>query len=193
MKRTLMMLVAVLALTAVASVQAADVKVEIKERDAAQNLVPAQNIKYSIANSDGAVVVDGEGSDIAFNAAEGNYELTVEQAAEQVRYGSAVMAVPAEGDIFIYEITDAGLVLIEEDDDDKAGVILGDAAPSVVPQPVALAQPMPCVPALPPQGIPTMTAGGNWGVLALVGALVATAVALGVDDDCPCCVTPVQR
>lgn len=191
MKRTLMMLVAVLAMAAVASVQAADVQVELKNRDAAQNLVPAQNVKYSIANADGEIVMDGDGSEIAFSAPEGHYEITVEQAKgdDQPRYGSAVMNVPPQGDLFIYEITDAGLVLIEEDDDDKAAVIVN--GPATIPNiPAMPAQPVPC---LPPQGIPTMTAGGNWGVLALIGALVATAVALGVDDDCPCCVTPVQR
>jgi len=189
MKHTLMMLVAVLAMAAVASVQAADVKIELKNRDAEQNLVPAQNVKYSIANADGAIVADGEGSEIALDVAEGNYEITVEQtnAADQVRYGSAGMNVPAQGDTFVYEITDAGLVLIEEDDDDKGAVVWnGPSKIANLPRPTS-------VPQLPQPGVPTMTYGNNWGVLALVGALVATAVALGVDDDTPCACTPVQR
>lgn len=184
-----MMLVAVLAMAAVASVQAADVQVEIKERNAERQLVPAQNVKYSIANADGVVVADGEGSEVAFSAPAGGYEITVEQlkADNQARYGSAVMNVPVEGKKYIYEITDVGLILIE-DDDDKAGVLWdGPSKISNLPRTTTCAQ-------LPQQCVPTMTAGNNWGVLALVGALVATAISLGVDDDRPPhFVTPVQR
>ena len=193
MKRTLMMLAAVLALATVASVQAADVKIEIKERDANQKLVAAQNIKYSVANADGAIVANGEKSDFAMDVAEGNYEITVEQkaVADHVRYGAAAFVVPAAGDDFIFELTDSGLRLVEEDDDKGAVVLPG--------KPIAHAavRPLPQLPQLPPQ-VPTTGAvysGNNWGVLGLAGALVATAIALGVDDDCdcPCPVTPCQR
>jgi len=193
MKRTLMMLVAVLAMAAVASVQAADVKIEFKNRDSEQKLVPAQSVKYSIANADGAIVADGEGSEITLNVAEGNYEITVEQtkAADQARYGSAVLNVPAQGDTFVYEITDAGLILIEEDDDKSAVAWKEPMKIANLPRSTNVSQ----LPQFPQQGgVPTMTSGNNWGILALVGALVATAVALGVDDDGPAPgVTPVQR
>ena len=190
MKRTLMMLVAVLALTAVASVQAADVKVELKERDAEQNLVAAQNVKYSVSNSEGEIVADGETAEFALNVPEGHYELTVEQtkADDHVRYGAAILVVPAEGDEVVFELTDAGLKRIVEDDDDKAGVII----PS---KPVSVARPIPTYPQIPQQAAGVaVSSGRNWGFLGLAGALVATAIALGVDDDgCPCPVTPVQR
>ncbi|MBQ9127866.1 MAG: hypothetical protein IJY15_08940, partial [Thermoguttaceae bacterium] len=65
MKRTLMMLVAALVMATVASVQAADVKIELKERDAKQNLVPAQNVKYSVANGEGKIVADGSAAEFA--------------------------------------------------------------------------------------------------------------------------------
>lgn len=189
MKRTLMMLVAMLA--TVASVQAADVKVEIKERDANQNLVAAQNVKYSVANNEGAVVADGEKSEFAMDVAEGRYELTVEQKAanERVRYGAAAFVVPVEGDDFIFELTDSGLKLLKEDED-KAAVVI----PS---KPVApIARPVAALPQLPAQAATNgvVYSGNNWGFLGLAGALVATAIALGVDDnDCPCPVTPCQR
>lgn len=190
MKRTLVKLVAVLVMATVASVQAADVKIEIKERDANQNLVPAQNLKYSVANAEGAIVADGEKAEFAMDVAEGNYELTVEQKAanDRVRYGTAAVVVPAAGDEFIYELTDSGLKLIEEDDDDdKAAVVLSG-------KPVCLCQ-HPQLPQLPPQATAsvTMNSGNNWGILGLAGALVATAIALGVDDDEPRPVTPCQR
>ena len=190
MKRTLMMLVAVLAMATVASVQAADVKVEIKERDANQNLVAAQNVKYSVANAEGAIVANGEKSEFAMDVAEGKYELTVEQktAAERVRYGAAAFVVPVAGDDFIFELTDSGLRLVKEDDD-KAGVII----PS---KPVAVARPVAALPQLPAQAATNgvVYSGNNWGIFGLAGALVATAIALGVDDnDCPCAVTPCQR
>lgn len=189
-----MMLVAVLVMAAVASVQAADVKIEIKERDANQKLVPAQNIKYSVANSEGEIVADGEASDFAMDVAEGNYEITVEQkaATDRVRYGAATFVVPVGGDDFIFELTDSELRLVEEDDDKAALVIPGNPVAN------AALRPVPQLPAqLPPQ-VPTTGAavysGNNWGILGLTGALVATAIALGVDDDdCPCAVTPVQR
>lgn len=187
MKRTLMMLVAVFVMATVASVQAADVKVEIKERDANQKLVPAQNLKYSVSNADGAIVADGETSEFTMDAPEGTYELTVEQKkAERVRYGAAAFVVPAKGDEFVFELTDSGLKLVEEDDD-RAAVVIPRA-------PVAntALRPVPQIPTqLPTTG--AVYAGNNWGVLGLAGALVATAIALGVDDDCPCPVTPCQR
>ena len=193
MKRTLIKLVAVLVMATVASVQAADVKIEIKERDANQNLVPAQNLKYSVANAEGAIVANGEKAEFAMDVPEGNYELTVEQKAanDRVRYGAAAVVVPAAGDDFIYELTDSGLKLIEEDDDDdKAAIVL-----SGKPVANAAVRPLPQLPQLPPQATAsvTMSSGNNWGILGLAGALVATAIALGVDDDCPCPVTPCQR
>jgi hypothetical protein len=92
----------------------------------------------------------------------------------------------------IYELTDSGLRLIE-DDDDKGAVILPG-------KPVAHAavRPLPQLPQVPAQ-LPTTGGvyyGNNWGIFGLAGALVATAIALGVDDDdcsCPCPVTPCQR
>lgn len=191
MKRALMMLVAVLAMTAVASVQAADVQVEIKERDANQKLVPAQNVKYSVANAEGEIVADGEKADFAMNVPEGNYEITVEQkvTGDHVRYGAATFVVPAAGDKFIFELTDSGLRLVEEDDDKTAVVIPSRPVAASAVRPVAN------LPQLPPQAAPAGVAysTNNWGILGLAGALVATAIALGVDDDCPCAVTPCQR
>ncbi|MBQ8287019.1 MAG: hypothetical protein IJZ10_12080 [Thermoguttaceae bacterium] len=193
MKRTLMMLVAALVMATVASVQAADVKIELKERDAKQNLVPAQNVKYSVANGEGKIVADGSAAEFAMDVAEGNYELTVEQTLpnDHVRYGAATFAVPTEGAEYAYEITDAGLVLIEEDDDDKAALVIPNK-----PVMGATAKPIAALPQVPAQ-VPTtaVTSGGNnWGILGLAGALVATAIALGVDDDeCPCPVSPCQR
>ena len=190
MKRTLVKLVAVLVMATVASVQAADVKIEIKERDANQNLVPAQNLKYSVANAEGAVVADGEKAEFAMDVAEGNYELTVEQKAnEHVRYGAAAVVVPAEGDELVYELTDAGLKLVEEDDDDKAAIVLSG-------KPVANAAVRP-LPQLPTQAANcncgAYSSNNCWGIFGLAGALVATAIALGVDDDEPRPVTPCQR
>ncbi len=190
MKRTLMMLVAMLALAAVASVQAADVKVEIKERDANNNLVPAQNIKYSVSNDDGEIVASGDACNFSMDVVAGNYELTVEQAATaRVRYGAAALVVTEKGDNFVFELTDAGLKK------ERGSVVI----PS---QPVANASlrpvaNLPQVPTQTPIQVPTgatMYSGNNWGFLGLAGALVATAIALGVDDDkCPCAVTPCQR
>lgn len=181
MKRTLMMLVAVLAMATVASVQAADLKVELKERDANQKLVPAQNVKYSVSNGDGEIVADGDKSEFALDVAEGNFELTVEQttATDRARYGAAALTVPAAGAKYAFEITDAGLKLIKEDDDKAALVIPNKPVAS------AAVRPIPNLPQLPPQA-PTgavMYSGNNWGIWGLAGALVATAIALGVDDD----------
>ena len=190
MKRALMMLVAVLTLTTVASVQAANVKVEFKNRVAGDKFVPAKNVEYSVANADGAIVVDGAGSEFTFNGDAGKYEITVEQkTGDQVYYGSAVMEVPAVDETFKYEITPTELRLIEEDDD-KAAVVIPNK-----PVVNAAVRPMPSMPQLPPQ-TPVATAGSynNWGILGLTGALVATAIALGVDDDDdPQDVSGVQR
>jgi hypothetical protein len=192
MKRALMMLVAVLAMATVASVQAADVKIEIKERDAKQNLVPAQNIKYAVANADGDVVANGEKSEFTMDVPEGNYSITVEQsvANNHVRYGATTFDVPAEGDDYVFVLTDDGLKLVEEDDDKAAVVLPGKPVANVAVHNVVN------LPQIPTQ-LPTtgaVYAGNNWGVLGLAGALVATAIALGVDDnDCPCPVTPCQR
>ena len=189
MKRALMMLVAVLTLTTVASVQAANVKVEFKNRVAGDKFVPAENVEYSVANADGAIVVDGAGSEFTFNGDAGKYEITVEQKmGDQVYYGSAVMEVPAVDETFKYEITPTELRLIEEDDD-KAAVVIPNK-----PVVNAAVRPMPSMPQLPPQA-PVATAGSynNWGILGLTGALVATAIALGVDDDEPGTVSGVQR
>lgn len=194
MKRALMMLVAVLTLTTVASVQAANVKVEFKNRVAGDKFVPAKNVEYSVANADGAIVVDGAGSDFTFNGDAGKYEITVEQkAGDQVYYGSTVMEVPAVDETFKYEITPTELRLIEEDDDKAAVVIPNEPVVN------AAVRPMPCC-GMPqacccmPQA-PVATAGycNNWGILGLTGALVATAIALGVDDDDPQDVSGVQR
>ncbi len=191
MKRTLMMLVAVFVMATVASVQAADVKVEIKERDANQKLVPAQNIKYSVSNADGAIVADGEKAEFAMDVAEGTYELTVEQTkADRVRYGAAAFNVPAKGDKFVFELTDSGLRLVKEDDDKGALVIPNKPAVN------AAIRPVPNMPQLPPQAPngAVVYSGNNWGIWGLAGALVATAIALGVDDDdAPQDVSGVQR
>lgn len=186
MKRTLMMLVAMLA--TVASIQAADVKVEFKNRVAGDKFVPAQNVKYSIANANGDIVADGAGSEFTFDGDAGKYEVTVEQkAGDQVRYGSAVMEVTV-ADTFKYEITPTELRLIEEDDDDAAVVIPNKPVVN------AAVRPMPSMPQLPPQApVATMSSYNNWGIFGLAGALVATAIALGVDDDEPGTVSGVQR
>jgi hypothetical protein len=187
MKRALMMLVAVLAMTAVASVQAADVKIEFKNRDVNQKYVPAQNVKYSIADANGEIVVDGAGSEVAFNVEAGKYEVTVEQkvADSHVRYGSAVFEVADAAETFKYEITETELRLIEDDDDDEAALVIAS-------RPVANApiRPLPTHPQVPSVGTQSYN---NWGILGLTGALVATAIALGVDDDCPKPVSGVQR
>lgn len=186
-----MMLVAVLAMMAVASVQAADVKVNLQNRGADQQMVAAQNVKYTISNAEGEIVAEGEGSDVALDLPEGNYEITVEQtiADGKVHYGTKMIEVTSEGVDVAYEITPNGLEAV------------GPQAPkamvrSTIPrQPTTNPNLPPQLPQLPQQGgVPTMNSGNNWSVLALVGALVATAIALGVDDDTPATgVTPVQR
>lgn len=182
-----MMLVAVLTLTTVASVQAANVKVEFKNRVAGDKFVPAKNVEYSVANADGAIVVDGAGSEFTFNGDAGKYEITVEQkAGDQVYYGSAVMEVPAVDETFKYEITPTELRLIEEDDDKAAVVIPNEPVVN------AAVRPMPCC-CMPQAPVATAGSYNNWGILGLTGALVATAIALGVDDDDPQDVSGVQR
>lgn len=189
MKRTLMMLVAMLA--TVASVQAADVKVNLQNRGADQQMVSAQNVKYSISNAEGEIVAEGENSQIDLDLPEGSYEISVEQTTPdgKVHYGTQTIEVTADGVNVSYEITSNGL--------QPVGPRAPQATRATIPR-----QPRPTNPNLPPQlpqlpqqgGVPTMNSGNNWGVLALVGALVATAVALGVDDDTPAPgVTPVQR
>lgn len=192
MKRTLMMLVAVLAMATVASVQAADVKIEIKERAANQELVPAQNVKYAVSDAEGKLVASGEKSEFTMDVPAGNYGITVEQnvANNHVRYGATTFDVPEAGDDYVFVLTDDGLKLVDEDDDKGAVVLSGKPMTNVsVHQVVNL-------PAQVPTQIPTGAvaySGNNWGILGLAGALVATAIALGVDDDCACPVTPCQR
>lgn len=186
MKRTLMMLVAMLA--TVASVQAADVKVNLQNRGANQQMVSAQNVKYSISNAEGEIVAEGENARIDLDLPEGVYEISVEQttANGDVRYGTQTIDVTADGVNVAYEITPNGLRPV------------GPQAPKGLSNPTIPRQPNPTNPNLPPQlpqlpqqgGVPTMNSDNNWGILALVGALVATAIALGVDNDE---VTPVQR
>lgn len=189
MKRTLMMMLFV-ALATVASVQAADVKINLLNRGANQQMTAAQNVKYSISNAAGEIVAQGENANIKVDLPEGNYEITVEQTTpnDQVRYGAHQFKVTSEGANVSYEIMPNGLRLIGQPG--QAGQV-APTLPRVLPQnPVA-----PNYPVLPPQapyagGMGAMGAGGNWGMLAMTGALVATAIALGVDDNG---VTAVQR
>lgn len=182
MKRTLMMLVAALAMTVVASVQAADVKVNLHSRGANNQLTAAQNVKYTIANADGEIVAQGEEAEVALDLPNGNYEITVEQTMPngQVRYGAQQMEVDEESEQFTFEITQNGLQLVD-----------ANGAPAAVERTTVPRNPsllrtnqesspfqQPAVPQ------PSSSANsGTWGVLGLAGALVATAVALGVDDD----------
>jgi hypothetical protein len=179
-------------MTAVASVQAADVKLEFKNRDANQKFVPAQNVKYSIADANGEIVVDGVGSEAAFNVEAGKYEVTVEQkvADSHVRYGSAVFEVAEAAKTLKYEITETELRLIKDDDDDKAALVISNKP--LVKTPV---RPLPacCCQCVPQASVAGMNSCNNWGILGLTGALVATAIALGVDDDGPKDVSGVQR
>ncbi len=196
MKRTLMMLVAVLAMTAVASVQAADVKVNLQNRGADQQMVAAQNVKYSISNAEGKIVAEGEGSEIALDLPEGNYEITVEQtiADGKVHYGTKMIEVTPEGVDVAYEITPNGLEAV------------GPQAPKALVRSTIPRQLNPANPNLPPQlpqlppapqpnapGVGAMGAMGNWGMLGMIGAMIATSVALGVDDDPAPGPTPPQR
>lgn len=182
MKRTLMMLVAALAMTVVASVQAADVKVNLHSRGANNQLTAAQNVKYTIANADGEIVAQGEEAEVALDLPNGNYEITVEQTMPngQVRYGAQQMEVDEESEQFTFEITQNGLQLVD-----------ANGAPAAVERTTVPRNPsllrtnqesspfqQPAVPQ------PSSSANsGTWCVLGLAGALVATAVALGVDDD----------
>lgn len=182
MKRTLMMLVAALAMTVVASVQAADVKVNLHSRGANNQLTAAQNVKYTIANADGEIVAQGEEAEVALDLPNGNYEITVEQTMPngQVRYGAQQMEVDEESEQFTFEITQNGLQLVD-----------ANGAPAAVERTTVPRNPSLLrtnqesspfqQPAVPQPG--SSANGGTWGVLGLAGALVATAVALGVDDD----------
>lgn len=182
MKRTLMMLVAALAMTVVASVQAADVKVNLHSRGANNQLTAAQNVKYTIANADGEIVAQGEEAEVALDLPNGNYEITVEQTMPngQVRYGAQQMEVDEESEQFTFEITQNGLQLVD-----------ANGAPAAVERTTVPRNPSLLrtnqesspfqQPAVPQPG--SCANGGTWGVLGLAGALVATAVALGVDDD----------
>ncbi len=182
MKRTLMMLVAALAMTVVASVQAADVKVNLHSRGANNQLTAAQNVKYTIANADGEIVAQGEEAEVALDLPNGNYEITVEQTMPngQVRYGAQQMEVDEESEQFTFEITQNGLQLVDANGAPAAverttvprnpSLLRTNQESSPFQQP---AVPQPCYSAN----------SGTWGVLGLAGALVATAVALGVDDD----------
>lgn len=192
MKRTLMMLVAVLAMAAVASVQAADVKVNLQNRGADQQMVAAQNVKYTVSNAEGEIVAEGEGSEIALDLPEGNYEITVEQtmADGKVHYGTKMIEVTPEGANIAYEITPNGLEAV------------GPQAPKAIVRSTIPRQPLtnpnlpPQLPQLPPApqpNAPGVGAMGNWGMLGMIGAIIATSVALGVDDDPADGPTPVQR
>lgn len=191
MKRTLMMLVAALAMTVVASVQAADVKVNLHSRGANNQLTAAQNVKYTISNADGEIVAQGEEAEVALDLPSGNYEITVEQTMPngQVRYGAQQLAVDEESEQFAFEITQNGLQPVD-----------ANGAPAAVERTTVPRNPSllrtnqessPFQQPVVPQ--PGSSANcGTWGVLGLAGALVATAVALGVDDDDPHWVSPGQ-
>lgn len=181
-----MMLVAVLAMAAVASVQAADVKVNLQNRAPNQQMVPAQNVKYTISNAEGEIVAEGEGSEINLDLPEGVYEITVEQTAPngEVYYGTKMIEVTPEGANVSFEITPQGL--------QPANAQIRQTIPRQLQRPNTPPRPVQ-LPQLPEPGVPTMGAERNWGMLAMVGALVATAIALGVDDDEPVYVTPCQR
>lgn len=193
MKRTLMMLVAVLAMAAVASVQAADVKVNLQNRGADQQMVAAQNVKYTVSNAEGEIVAEGEGSEIALDLPEGNYEITVEQtmADGKVHYGTKMIEVTPEGTNVAYEITPNGLEAVGPQAP-KAIVVR-----STIPrQPLTNPNLPPQLPQLPPAPqpyAPGVGAMGNWGMLGMIGAIIATSVALGVDDDPADEPTCVQR
>lgn len=180
MKRTLMMLFAALAMATVASVQAADVKINLQNRGPNQQMVLAQNVKYTIANAEGEIVAEGENAEITLDLPEGNYEITVEQTTlnGQVRYGAQQISVPAEGANLSFEITSNGLRPANAPN-------VAAARPTIPRQPrVARPNPYTNAPQLPPQAPASVGRNYNtWGVWGLAGALVATAVALGVDDD----------
>lgn len=181
MKRTLMMLFAALAMATVASVQADDVKINLQNRGPNQQMTSAQNVKYSISNAEGEIVAEGEKAEIILDLPEGNYEITVEQTTPngQVRYGAQQISVPAEGANLSFEITPNGLRPANAPN-------VAPVRPTIPRQRIA-PRPNPYttnMPQLPPQA--SVSVGRNyntWGVLGLAGALVATAIALGVDDD----------
>lgn len=193
MKRTLMMLVAMLA--TVASVQAADVKVNLQNRGAGQQMVSAQNVKYTISNAEGEIVAEGEEAEINLDLPEGNYEITVEQKLpnEQVHYGAQQIKVTAEGANVTFEITPNGLQPV------NANLA---AVRSTIPSQPRVVRPNTNLPQLPPQAGMSVagatgvagaagTAGalsGTWGMLGMIGAMVATTVAVTADD-----ATSVQR
>lgn len=187
MKRTLMMLVAALAMTVVASVQAADVKVNLHSRGANNQLTAAQNVKYTIANADGEIVAQGEGAEVALDLPNGNYEITVEQTMPngQVRYGAQQMEVDGESEQFTFEITQNGLQPVE------ANGASATAERATVPRNPSLLRmnqetspfQQPAVPQPSSNALASNANCGTWSVLGLVGAMVATSVALGVDDD----------
>lgn len=178
-----MMLVAALAMTVVASVQAADVKVNLHSRGANNQLTAAQNVKYTIANADGEIVAQGEDAEVALDLPNGNYEITVEQTMPngQVRYGAQQMEVDEESEQFTFEITQNGLQLV-----DANGASAAMERTTVPRNPSLLRtnqESSPFQQPAVPQPSSNSANCGTWGVLGLAGALVATAVALGVDDD----------
>lgn len=194
MKRTLMMLVAMLA--TVASVQAADVKINLQNRGPNQQMTSAQNVKYSISNAEGEIVAEGEEAEINLDLPEGNYEITVEQTGPngQVRYGAQQMNVTPEGANLSFEITPNGLQPVNPN--------APTVRPTIPRQPrVARPNPYTNAPQLPPQagrsagGAGTGAAmSGTWGMLGMIGAMVATTVAVTADDDdAPQNVSGVQR
>lgn len=186
-----MMLVAALTMTVVASVQAADVKVSLHSRGVDNQLTAAQNVKYTIANADGEIVAQGEDADVALDLPNGSYEITVEQTMPngQVRYGAQQLDVDEESEEFAFEITQNGLQPVDAD-----GVSAVESA-TVPRRPSLLCTNRESSPFQQPVVPPTGQGSncGTWGVLGLAGALVATAIALGVDDDDePCWVSPGQ-
>lgn len=205
MKRTLMMLVAMLA--TVASIQAADVKVNLQNRGPNQQMTSAQNVKYSISNAEGEIVAEGEGSEINLDLPEGNYEITVEQTGPngQVRYGAQQMKVTPEGANVSFEITPNGLQPVNPN---------APAVRSTIPRQPRVARPnvngstAPGVNGLPgAAGVGNMggmagaagaaggmagAMGGSLGMLGTIGAMVATTVAVTADDE-PESVSGVQR
>ncbi len=181
-----MMLVAASIMTVVASVQAADVKVGLFDRGANNQLVAAQNVKYSISDAEGKIVADGAKAEISLDLNEGVYEITVEQALPnaQVRYGAQLMNVPAAGAEFSFEISPEGLVAVDKNENENEENENADNTSSTISKkPVRPAAPR--QPQLPQQQGPSMNSGNSWAMLGMVGALIATAVSLGVDDDEP--------
>lgn len=203
-----MMCVAVLAMAAFASVQAAEVNVKLQNRGADQQMTAAQSVQYTVTNADGEIVAEGDGSEIKLDLAEGEYELTVQQTLEdgKVHYGVQPMTVPADGADFAFDVTPDGLTVAPK---------AAEVAPVIAKSPVNKCKCKYCdcnatreycaehcdcehcdcgafvVPFQAVQAPTSYVAGRNWGFLGMAGALVATAIALGVDDG-PCCVSPCQ-